>query len=768
MLLRSLGVATASTLGATMLTVVGPAPAQAADVDVTIIGTNDFHGRIRADGAAAGAAAIATYVKQVRSGNANTVFAAAGDLIGGSTFESYIARDKPTIDALNSAGLDVSAVGNHELDKGYKDLVERVMAPASVTNPEGGAGWRYLAANVVEPGGADLIKSSMVKTFDQGTPGEVSVGFVGAVTEHLPELVSPTGVVGLQVTDVVAAVNAEAAALTSAGADAVVLLVHEGAPGTDCATMAADPGSDFGSIVTGVSGDVDAIISGHTHLAYSCDLPKPGGGSRPVVSAGQYGAELSRLDLSIDSATGALTSIAADRVALTTENADGTYNPLYADDPATKTVVDAAVAAAAVKGAAPIGRLAAPLRRASRPGAAGGALEENRGGESTLGNLVAEAHRWATRSATSGAAQIAFTNPGGLRADLVGNDSAGYPAQVTYKQAADVQPFANTLVNMRLTGAQLRRVLEQQWQPAGAARPFLRLGTSVGFNYVYDPATRKVTAMWLGNRPVVHDQTYSVTVNSFLAGGGDSFTVFAEGTARRDTGQTDLEALVSYVDARTAKRALAVNDRQRAVGLSLPAGAPTSYGAGDVLRFQLSSLAYTGAGDRTDSQVSLEAGRHQLGTIRRIDNTVAPGATDDEAGRVAVAVRVPGGMPRGVHVVEITAATTGTTVRYPVTFTGDRLRTTMKARISGKRLRVNRSRPTVRVRVGAEGVPATGLVRIRTTGQSYTVPLRKGVARVRLTPFRTTGARGIRVTYLPTLSALGSREVLRVRVVRRR
>lgn len=768
MLLRSLGVATSLTLGATVLTVLGAAPAQAADVDVTIIGSNDFHGRIKADRSVAGAAAIATYVKQVRSANPNTVFAAAGDLIGGSTFESYIARDKPTIDALNSAGLDVSAVGNHELDKGYADLVKRVMAPASATNPEGGAGWQYLAANVVEPGGADAIKSSTVKTFNQGTPDEVSVGFVGAVTEHLPELVTPTGIVGLQVTDVVAAVNAEAAALTAAGADAVVLLVHEGAPGTDCSTMAADPASDFGSIVTGVSGDVDAIVSGHTHLAYDCDLPKPGGGSRPVVSAGQYGTQLNRLDLKIDAATGALTSISADPVPLTTKNADGTYTPLYADDPATKAIVDAAVANASVKGSVPIGRLAAPFQRATRPSATGGGTEENRGGESTLGNLVAESQRWATRTATSGGAQIAFTNSGGLRADLVGNNSAGYPAQVTYKQAADVQPFANTLVNMRLTGAQLRRVLEQQWQAPGAASPFLRLAVSLGFNYVYDPATRKVTAMWVGTKPVADDQSYSVTVSSFLAAGGDGFSVFTEGTARRDTGQTDLEALVSYVTERTKKKALPVNYRQRAVGLSLPAGAPASYGAGDVLRFQLSSLAFTGADDKTDAQATVKVGRYQLGTVRRISNAVVPGASDDEAGRVGVAFRVPGGMPRGVQVVEVTGATTGTTVRYPVRFTGDRLRSTMKARISGTKLLVGRSRPTVRVRVDAEGRPATGLVRVRTARQSYTVPLRKGVARVRLLPYRQTGPRAVRVTYLPTLTTTGDREVLRVRVVRRR
>ena len=118
--------------------------------------------------------------------------------------------------------------------------------------------------------------------------------------------------------------------------------------------------------------------------------------------------------------------------------------------------------------------------------------------------------------------------------------------------------------------------------------------------------------------------------------------------------------------------------------------------------------------------------------------------------------------------VQLTGAATGTTVRFPVVFSGDKLQSRMRVRISGKRLVVKRSRPTVRVRVVAEGRPAVGLVRVRTARQLYTVPLRQGVAKVRLSPYRTTGPRGIRVTFLPTMTTQGDREVLRVKVVRRR
>ena len=113
-----------------------------------ILATNDFHGRLRRRRATAGAAVLAGAVKQLRGENPNTVFAAAGDLIGASTFESFIQHDKPTIDALNEAGLEVSAVGNHELDQGYDDLIDRVMAPYDAVTTRGGAQWQYIAANV--------------------------------------------------------------------------------------------------------------------------------------------------------------------------------------------------------------------------------------------------------------------------------------------------------------------------------------------------------------------------------------------------------------------------------------------------------------------------------------------------------------------------------------------------------------------------------------------------------------------------------------------
>ncbi|WP_322098168.1 ExeM/NucH family extracellular endonuclease [Nakamurella alba] len=640
---------------------------------VQVLGINDFHGRIQANQTEAGAAVLSGAVDQLRAEYPSTVFAAAGDLVGASTFESFIAKDKPTIDALNAAGLEVSAVGNHEFDQGYEDLTERIMAPYDpVTNPYGGAEWEYLGANVRhEDDHSAALPESWVQDF-----GSVQVGFVGVVTDHLDELVSPAGIEGLEIEAPVLAANRTAAELKAEGADIVVMLVHEGAA-TTALSAATDPSTDFGRIVTGASEDIDAIVSGHTHLTYNHQIPVQSWidegravTTRPVVSAGQYGYNLDQLLFTVDNATGDVTGVESNTLPLVTttvtQNPDGTstttYTPNYPADPEVTPIVAAAVAEADVLGAQELGQIEGPFNRAKLANG----TSENRGGESTLGNLVAEVQRWATTAPESGAAQIAFMNPGGLRADMVGNAGAAgtYPAALTYKQAATVQPFANTLVNMDLTGAQIKQVLEQQWQPAGASRPFLKLGISEGFTYTYDPAKAagsRITGMWLDGEPIADATAYSVTVNSFLSSGGDNFTALSGGTDKRDTGKTDLQAMVDYMAANTP---LPVDYTQRAVGVSFPADAPAEYEAGQTVSFSLSSLAYTTAADRKDTSVELSLGGTVVGTAT-VDNTIG---TDvfDENGKASVTFEVPAGTEAGAQVLTVTGTTTGTVVLVPL------------------------------------------------------------------------------------------------------
>ena len=645
-------------------------------VEIQILGTNDFHGRIANDpsSAAAGAAVMAGAVKQLRADNPNTVFAAAGDLIGASTFESFIDQDKPTIDALNSAGLEVSSVGNHEFDQGYDDLVNRVMAPYDAsTNPKGGAHWEYIGANLEMTNGDP---TDIAPTWTKTMSG-VKVGFVGAVTEHLPELVSPAGIADIQVTDIVEAVNEEADALKADGADLVIMLVHEGAGGTNCDTMDDDPTSDFGSIIAGINADVDAIVSGHTHLEYNCDFTVQDWvdegrqvTKRPVVSAGQYGAALNQIVFDVNPGTGEVLAKRQAVLKLKVANG-GPFN--YPVDAPTQAIVDAAVANANVLGAVPLGKVADGFRRAKFADG----ITANRGGESTLGNLVAEVQRWATRNPESGSAQIAFMNPGGLREDMVGGiaGETGYPKTLTYKQAANVQPFANTLVNMDLTGAQIKATLEQQWQPAGASRPFLRMGTSAGFEFTYDPSKpsgSRITGMWLDGTPIGLGTTYSVTVNSFLASGGDNFTALAGGTGKQDTGKTDLQAMVDYMAAFASSTPLAVDYTQHAVGVQFPSGAPASYAVGDHVKFDLSSLSMTDPLDPRDPTVTVSLGGTTLGTFPVVTTLLPPADanSNDEPGKASVDVVIPAGTPAGEVQLVVTGAVTGTSVTVPVTVGG--------------------------------------------------------------------------------------------------
>ncbi|UUW88561.1 ExeM/NucH family extracellular endonuclease [Pimelobacter simplex] len=656
--------------------VVGIKKGAPSTTDVQIIGTNDFHGRLLADGTnAAGASVLSGTVKQLRTENPNTVFAAAGDLIGASTFESFIQKDKPTIEALNEAGLDVSAAGNHEFDQGYEDLVGRVKNLAD---------WEYIAANVEEPAGRDDLAETWTKQF-----GDVKVGFVGAVTEDLPSLVTPGGIQGVTVTDIVDATNAAAVELKNAGADLVVLLVHEGSASEDCtSSQFSNPATVWGNITQNVSADVDAIVSGHTHKAYNCSVPVQAWADqgravteRPVVSAGQYGTNLNKLVFTVDNATGKVQAKTQSIISLTSAGAHPT-------DPAVDQIVTDAKNQAEVLGAKELGKLQGVLNRAKLANG----TTENRGGESTLGNQVAEVQRWATEKPESGSAQIAFMNPGGLRQDMPGTvvDQAYLDAHpdstaqlgdriLTYKQAAVVQPFANTLVNMKLTGAQMKKVLEQQWQRDAAgkvpSRPFLRLGVSKGFTYTYaeKPVTVQgtatfegtVTGMWLNGTPIDLGATYSVTVNQFLSTGGDNFFELKNGTNVADTGKVDLQAMVDYLAAKAATTPLAVDPAQRAVGIAFPADAPASYKPGDHVVLDVSSWTMSTPADAKDTEIQVKLGNQQIGTAT-LDNTIGT-AVYDQYGTAHVDVTLPANQPAGATSLTLVGASSGTEVIVPIT-----------------------------------------------------------------------------------------------------
>jgi 5'-nucleotidase len=770
---RRFAVATSLTglLAAPLAVVSTAAPAHAAPVEIQILGTNDFHGRLLPNGAEAGAAQFAGAVEQLRTENPNTIFTAAGDLIGASTFESFIQEDKPTLDALNAAGLDVSAAGNHEFDQGYGDLVNRVMAPFdATTNPYGGAAWQYIAANVRKKSdGSYALPDITDRTPDANdesdggtwttTVGGVKVGFIGGVTEELSSLVSPAGIADVQVSSIINETNAAADALKADGADLVVLLVHEGAPTTALADAQSNDNA-FGRIVNGVDNDVSAIISGHTHLAYNHNI-----NGRPVVSAGQYGTNLNKLVFSVDPvadtvAVESQTIVAANSVDVTAPSAVDTKDDV-------QEIVDAAVAKADVLGAVELGKLAGPFGRARLANG----TTENRGGESTLGNLVAEVQRWATGTPEAGGAQIAFMNPGGLRQDMVGNNAGGYPATLTYKQAALVQPFANTLVNMKMTGAQIKTVLEQQWQRddkgAVPSRPFLRLGTSDGFFATYDPTRpegNRVTSMSLNGKPIALATSYSVTVNSFLASGGDNFREFAKGTARRDTGRVDLQAMVDYMAAKAKTTPLPVDLKQHFVGVTWPADAPRFYRIGQNVQLKLSSLAMTAPFDAKDARLNIKVGDRTLNPTP-VDNTV-DATPFDESGRSAVSVKLKGKTRTGKQLMTFTGPTTGTTFSLPIDVR--KAKGILKVRTKPGRIVKGETRTRVKIKASALGISrVNGKVIVKAGGKKYTVKLKKGKAFVRLDKFAKTGKKRIKVKYAGSRKVRSTTEVITIKVRRK-
>ncbi|WP_058748533.1 bifunctional metallophosphatase/5'-nucleotidase [Curtobacterium oceanosedimentum] len=635
----------------TALTVPSAALAAEGDTTIDLYNVNDFHGRIAKsisqtdgkptprDGDAAGAATLAGALEQLRGADPSTsAFVSSGDNIGGSTFESFIQDDQPTIDVLNQMDLSVSAIGNHELDKGQDDLRDRVIGGQG----EGvrAAQWDYVSANILD-------SATGKPAFQPYSIQEISgkrVGFIGATVDLIGQgLVAPDGIAGLEMGDITTEVNKVATQLTDGDttndeADVLVLLVHDGAESTTKPSPSDD--SDFARAVYGVTPKVSAILSAHTHQTYAYSIVPTGGTvARPVIQTGSYGFNLGHVRLTV-AADGSVTAAAPENLRLV----DGTYTP----DPAVQATVDAAVKEADRLGAVELGTIDRDLKRAVQSNGS-----ENRGGESTLGNFVAEVQRDQTQRQGS---QIAFMNPGGLRADIASG-------AVTYKEAAVVQPFANTLVVLDLTGDQIRRALEQQWQPSTASRPFLKLGASAGFAYTYDPLAapgERITGMTLDGEPIAADRTYKVTVNSFLATGGDNFGAFKEAAAKQDSGMVDLEAQVQYFKEKQGQT-VAVQQDQRSVGVRVSEAPDGSFGPGDAVRIDLSSLTFSNAADQGGT-VSVSAGGQELASAE-VDPTVVD--TTDEQGRATLEFTVPGtpaagAQPRAARAAALAAPTATT------------------------------------------------------------------------------------------------------------
>ncbi len=511
---------------------------------VKLIAFNDFHGYIKAgEGSSSnpGVARFSTRIKALKAANPLHAVISAGDMIGASPLTSALFKDEPTIEAMNRIGIDFNAVGNHEFDEGKDELLRMQHGgnhPTDIYSGLGlpvdqrdgefaGARFKFLAANVTDTASNQTVLPAYgVKDFLGN-----KVAFIGMTLEGTPTIVSPSGVAGLQFGDEANTVNALVPSLKAQGIASIVVLIHEGGAATGGINGCTGISGAIVDIVNRLDPAVDLVVSGHTHAAYNCLIPNSAGKNVRVTSGGQYARNLTDIDVVIDTRTKDVLSVTANNLVTGTGTAT-------AEDPALTDLVAHYDSLAATPKSRVIGKITAALSRTT-----------NAAGESALGDVIADAQLDATNDVGMGEAVVTFMNPGGIRADLPFNAPNG---DVTYGDAFTVQPFGNSLVTLTLSGAQIKTLLETQFANCLGQTTFDRiLQVSKGFSYNWSAGAacgNKVSNMALNGVAIDPAASYRVTVNSFLADGGDAFAVLKDGTSRLG-GAVDTDAFEAYLQA---------------------------------------------------------------------------------------------------------------------------------------------------------------------------------------------------------------------------
>lgn len=478
---------------------------------------------------AGGAAYLAAHVKKLRAAQPNTMVVSAGDIIGASPFVSNLFRDEPAILVMNSLGLDFNGVGNHEFDRGLAELVRLSVPGCSLGDCDGGAmfagaKFAFLAANVNN----DQTNMTVFAPYAVKEIGGVKVGVIGLTLEATPSVTVETAIRGLSFKDEIETVNALVPRLKAENVSAIVVLVHQGGFQDATGTVDTCKGmtGEILPIVQGLDPAVDVIVSAHTHAAYDCMID-----GRLLTSASSFGRVLTKIDLTIDPGAKRVTAKSAKNVVVSRD---------VAPDPEIESILATYQARSAPLANRVVGHIPSDITKSTtgRPSC-----------ETPLGDVIADAQLFATKETSTGGAALAFMNPGGIRTDLTyAASGAEGNGVVTYGEAFAVQPFSNNVVTMTMTGAQIRTLLEQQFS-AGVAR-ILQVSSGFSYAYTWNAGTKVGTidaaSVKLNGVPLDSNASYRVTMNSFLAGGGDGFAVFKEGSDRL-SGGFDLDALVDYL-----------------------------------------------------------------------------------------------------------------------------------------------------------------------------------------------------------------------------
>jgi 5'-nucleotidase len=545
--------------------------------NVHLLAWNDFHGNLEAGAGlniygqfAGGAAWLAQAVhdKQAAYGD-KQISLVAGDNIGASPLVDGLFFGEPSTIVTNLMNVDFASVGNHEFDKGKDELLRiqnggcrsdvgctaapYALAGGGTTDTYPGADFQYLSANVVRnDNGQTLFPASGTVRIKSDSGKKFEIGIIGEVLEATPTIVTPAGVAGLTFQDEADAANAVVAQLRRKGVNTNVLVIHQGGFQQGAASLNGCGGNLAGSDILEIASRLDpaikVIVSAHTHAEYRCTITTPDGVTRLITSASSFGRILTDITLTIDDKSGELVAAEATNSIVRnssnprTSSADVPLLDLPKDEQVAG-VVQQYVTASAPLANQVIGKVSQDILN-----------QANALGEIPSGDVIADAQLVATQPANLGGAQIAFMNPGGIRGGatngfLFAPSGAEAPGEVTYGEAFTIQPFGNSLVTKTMTGSQIKLLLEQQFVGCGGQTTQRILQISAGFSWVRNASAAtcadKVSGLMLNGQPIDASISYRVTMNNFLASGGDGFTVFNQGTNALG-GAQDIDALVAY------------------------------------------------------------------------------------------------------------------------------------------------------------------------------------------------------------------------------
>jgi 2',3'-cyclic-nucleotide 2'-phosphodiesterase (5'-nucleotidase family) len=526
----------------------GPAGSDIAHV--RILSVNDFHGQVPDSDAVVdgvkigGAATLAAYVARERAGNPNgTYFVSAGDMMGASPPESQLLRQEPSVAVLAAMGLDLATWGNHEFDKGYAEAIRMIygddalaaaqvaqgIAPAPAKRRRKGAsaaidakaGAKHAAAAAGKPRwpgspfpwvSANVVdaktKKPILPPYVIKEINGVKVAFIGADTKDLKNVTVAKGIPNIESLDPADAVNRYIPEIKAKGVHAIVVVVHEG--GEADKTDKSKVTGPIVDLATRLDPEVDAVISGHSHKEYTTTIA-----GKQVIQAGNYAKALGVVELAVDRKTDQVVSSSSRLV----RNDEAGIQP----DAKVAGMVAKFHAAVAPRTDKVVTTLKAPLTRTPSPA-----------GETNLGATIADAQRAMAK------ADVALMNPGGIRQDIA------TPGPLKWGTVFGVQPFANIVTKLQLTGADLLATLEQQFPATGEPKILQISGMTVHMDLTKPIGHRIVKVTMEDGSALDPAKTYSVAANSFLADGGDGFVALKKGTKRTPVG-VDLDALVNFL-----------------------------------------------------------------------------------------------------------------------------------------------------------------------------------------------------------------------------